>query len=144
MLISGQWMLGDDGVVRPVVRGELLRGDGSWLEAPFLVDSGADHTVLSALTLRLLGLPAAESPLRFGGVGGAAAAAVVETQLRFPQPDSVPVVFKGQFVAFTDPEALDLSVLGRDLTNLFAVIVDRPGDVVCLVGQRHRYRIESD
>jgi hypothetical protein len=36
-----------------------------------------------------------------------------------------------------------MSVLGRDITNLFGVIVDRPGDVVCLVGQGHRYLIET-
>jgi hypothetical protein len=36
-----------------------------------------------------------------------------------------------------------MSVIGRDLTNLFALIVDRPGDRVCLLGQRHRYVIEE-
>jgi hypothetical protein len=30
---------------------------------------------------------------------------------------------------------------GRDITGLFAVIVDRPGDAVCLLGQRHRYAV---
>jgi hypothetical protein len=35
-----------------------------------------------------------------------------------------------------------VSVLGRDVTGRFAVIVDRPGSVVCLLGQRHGYRIE--
>jgi hypothetical protein len=52
------------------------------------------------------------------------------------------VTFRGQFTAMAAPGTLDMDVLGRDLTNLFAVIVDRPGDVVCLVGQQHRYRIE--
>jgi hypothetical protein len=32
-------------------------------------------------------------------------------------------------------------VLGRDITGLFAVIVDRPGDVVCFIGQQHHYVI---
>jgi hypothetical protein len=54
------------------------------------------------------------------------------------------VVFRGLYVAVTELEALDISVLGRDITNLFAVIVDRLHDVVCLLGQRHRYRIEQD
>jgi hypothetical protein len=52
-------------------------------------------------------------------------------------------VFKGRFAAFTDPKALDMSVLGRDITNLFAVIVDRPQDLVCLLGQRQHYRIQE-
>jgi len=38
-------------------------------------------------------------------------------------------------------EALDISVLGRDMTDLFAVIVDRRAEVVCLLGQRHHYII---
>ena len=38
----------------------------------------------------------------------------------------------------------DLSVLGRDITDLFAVIIDRPGNVVCLLSQRHRYTIIQD
>jgi len=33
--------------------------------------------------------------------------------------------------AVTDLEALDISVLGRDITGLFAVIVDRPA-MLCL------------
>jgi hypothetical protein len=34
-----------------------------------------------------------------------------------------------------------MSVPGRDITNLFALIVNRPQDVVCLVGHGHRYLI---
>ena len=41
-------------------------------------------------------------------------------------------------------EALDISVLGRDIIGLFAVIVDRPHDIVCLLRRRHRYRVEQD
>ena len=55
--------------------------------------------------------------------------------------DGTGVLFRGTFAAFTLLESLDMSVLGRDITNLFAVIIDRPGDVVCLLGQRHRYTI---
>jgi len=46
-------------------------------------------------------------------------------------------------VAVTAVDALDINVLGRDITGLFSVIVDQPGDVVCLLGQRHRYTIEQ-
>jgi hypothetical protein len=44
----------------------------------------------------------------------------------------------------TELEALDISVLGRDISGLFSVIVDQPNRVVCLLGPRHRYRIEQD
>lgn len=55
MRIDGEWLLFDDGVTRPVIRGLVLTGDGSWLAAEFLVDTGADRTVFSAATLSKLG-----------------------------------------------------------------------------------------
>ena len=54
------------------------------------------------------------------------------------------VIFRGQFAAVTNLEALDISVLGRDITGLFAVIADQPGKVVSLLAQRHRYSIVHD
>ena len=32
-------------------------------------------------------------------------------------------MFRGQFAGFTDPAALDMSVLGRDILNIFALVV---------------------
>jgi hypothetical protein len=62
MRINGEWYLCDDSVVRPVIRGEVLAGDGSWARVPFLVDTGADRTVFSAAILALLRLrPALQS-----------------------------------------------------------------------------------
>jgi len=143
MLIRGEWYLCDDGVTRPVIRGEVLAGDGSWVQAPFLVDSGADRTVVSADILQALNLPALASPHQLAGIGGISPAGVIQTQIVFAREDRSRVTFRGQFAVLTEVTALDMSVLGRDITNLFAVIVDRPGDVVCLVGQEHRYLIQT-
>jgi hypothetical protein len=44
----------------------------------------------------------------------------------------------------TEVDALDVCVRGRDITELFAVVVDKPGDLVCILSQRHRYTIERD
>jgi hypothetical protein len=96
-------------------------------------------TILTALCLR----PGVTHD-RLGGVGGVVNAVVVETQVRFNHEEAGKVVFRGQFAAVTELEALDMSVLGRDITGLFAVIVDRPHDIVCLLGQRHQYMIEQD
>jgi hypothetical protein len=69
---------------------------------------------------------------------------VVETQLRFSHEEGGnKVVFRGQYAAVTEIGALETSVLGRDIISLFALIVDRPDDVVCLFGQRHQYVIEQ-
>lgn len=54
------------------------------------------------------------------------------------------MLFRGQFAAVTDLEALDLSVLGRDITGLFAVVVDQPGNLVSLLAQQHRCAIVRD
>src|SRR5215813_7366779 len=40
MLISGVWHLCDDGIMRPVIRAEVLASDGSWVKVPFLMDTG--------------------------------------------------------------------------------------------------------
>ena len=141
MRINGEWLLFDDGVMRPVIRREILTGGGSWQSAEFLVDTGADRTVFSAATLSKLGLQSIVPQERISGLGGLADSVIVDTQIRLTRETESTVVFHGQFAAVTKVEALDVSVLGRDLTGLFAVIVDQPGDVVCLVGQQHQYTI---
>ena len=144
MRINGEWYLCDDGVVRPVIRGEVLAGDGSWVRVPFLVDTGADRTVFSAAILALLHLPPVATRDHLGGLGGLAAAVMVETHIRLTREEDSKVVLRGHYAAVTELEALDMSVLGRDITRLFALIVDWQGNVVCLLGQRHRYTITPE
>lgn len=143
MYINGVWFLCADGLVRPVIRGQILTGHGTWVSAPLLVDTGADRTVFSAGLLATLALPPLGAQERLGGLGGIVLSVVVDTQIRLSQEGGGPVIFRGQYAAVTARDALDMSVLGRDITGRFAVIVDQPDQVVCLVGQRHRYRIES-
>jgi hypothetical protein len=56
MRIDGQGLWCDEGIMRPVMSGEILAGNGSWEKSEFLVDTGADRTVFSAATLAKLGL----------------------------------------------------------------------------------------
>lgn len=141
MLICGLWTQCDDGIIRPVIEGEVLAADGSWLPVELLVDVGADRTVFSGAVLAVLGLTQHEPPHQLGGVGGAASTVTITTQLRLPLDGGGTIGFQGSFAGFTETEALDISVLGRDITNLFSVIVDRPGDRVCMIGQGHGYAI---
>ena len=76
-----------------------------------------------------------------GGVGGVADAFVVQTQIRLTREQEHKVLFRCEYAALAEAETLDMSVLGRDITSLFAVIVDRPGDTVCLTAGRHSYQI---
>jgi hypothetical protein len=143
MRINRLWLLCDDGVVRPVIRGEVLSADGSRVQAFFLVDTAADRTDFSQDVLAALQLPAGLPTESLSGVGGTTPSVIIQTQVEFPREHGSPVVFRGPFAAFTDPEALDMSVLGRDIMNLFALIADRPQDVVCLLSQRHYYSIHE-
>ncbi len=141
MRINGNWHLCDDRLVRPVIWGEILAADGSWLKARFLVDTGADRTVFSADILDSLQFQPIENLDRLSGVGGMAESVLVDTQIRLAHEDAGKAVFRGQYAGFTDPKSLDMSVLGRDILNLFSLIVDRQGDTVCLLGQKHSYTI---
>ena len=141
MQINGEWLLCDDGVVRPVIRGEILTNVRLWQPAEFLVDTGADRTVFSAATLSKLGFQPIVVQERLGGLGGLIDAVVVATQIQLTRETGSKVVFRSQYAAVTAVEALDICVLGRDITGLFTVLVDQPGNLVCLLGQRHRYTI---
>jgi hypothetical protein len=105
------------------------------------VDTGADRTVFSADVLQALHLEPVASPDRLSGVGGQADSVIVETSIRLTHDAAGKAAFKGQFGAFTDLETLDMCVLGRDILNLFTLVVDRQGDNICLVGQDHYYTI---
>jgi len=141
MRIDGEWYPCDDGFVRPVIRGEIEVSDGRWEPARFLLDTGAVRTVLCADILETVEYAISVSEQRLGGVGGLADSVELLTRLRFVRDDGAVVELRGQFAALTDPEALDMCVLGRDITDMFAVIVDRPGDTVAMIARRHRYAI---
>jgi hypothetical protein len=141
MVIGGAWLLCEDGIVRPVLRDSALAADGQWIPLLFLVDVGADRTVFSEDIFRALKFEHLGGKQDLAGIGGKATSVTVTTKLRLTREDGTWIHVAGEYAAFTNPADLDMSVLGRDITNLFAVIVDRPQDVVCLVGGNHRYTI---
>jgi len=77
-------------------------------------------------------------------LGGLVDSVVLQTEIQLARETGGKVIFRGQFAAVMELEALDISVLRRDITESFAVIVDQPGDVVSLFAQRHRYSIARD
>ncbi|GMU21077.1 MAG: hypothetical protein AMXMBFR13_11710 [Phycisphaerae bacterium] len=78
-----------------------------------------------------------------GGVGGLVDTVMVTTQIQMTRDDGQAVQFRGTYAACTDHAALDMSVLGRDILDLFAVIVDHPANLVAILGGNHRYVINS-
>ena len=49
MLVTGEWQLRDDGVVRSIIRAKVSGSAGTLASENFSIDSGADRTVLSAV-----------------------------------------------------------------------------------------------
>ena len=130
MLINGTWHTCDDGIIRPVIHAEIQAQDGSWVKAPHLVETGADRTVFSVDLLRALRLQSVVAEERLGGMGGVVNTIIVETRIRLTHENRGKVTFRGQYAAVTRAEALDMCVLGRDVTNLFSLIVDWPQRLV--------------
>jgi hypothetical protein len=77
------------------------------------------------------------------GVGGDADSITVETAIALTRHDGQRVTVRGQFGVFTEPESADLSLLGRDVTDNFGVIYDRPNQVVALLAPPHFYEIKA-
>jgi hypothetical protein len=144
MQIIGEWYLCDDGVERPAVRVWIQRAGAEPIEIPLLIDTGADRTVFSANLLPALEAITAPPPAdrSLAGVGGLTGYRLLQTALIFSRDDGQPVTVRGQFAIFTDLASSDLSVLGRDVLDNFAVIVDRPANAVLLLAPRHQYRVE--
>ncbi|MCG8583277.1 MAG: aspartyl protease family protein [Pirellulales bacterium] len=141
MRFDGEWLQCDDGIVRPVIRAEILTGDSRWLGLELLVDTGADRTVISANVLESLGTETTAPRDRLGGVGGLVDSVLVDTQIRLSRDDGQRAVFRSNYAACTHHEALDMSVLGRDILDMFALIVDRKAEVVAMIGGQHSYAI---
>jgi len=142
MRCNGLWRHGEDGIVRPVIVTEVLRPEGTWWPVEFLVDTGADRTVISAGVLNELGLLYTLPVDRIGGVGGFVDSVDVTTQIRLERDDGQWVTLRGTYAACLQSEALDMSVLGRDILNIFAVIVDRAADRVLLLHGADGYSIQ--
>lgn len=141
MRINGYWDDTESGVVLPVVDVELLAADGTWQKFPFLLDTGAERSVLRYEELVELGVETEPSEDHLIGVGGDSGCVRVAGPLRLLRDDGQSVTIRGGLLALTDPIALDLSVLGRDILGHFAVIVDKPKRAVMLLHGGHDYRV---
>ncbi len=76
------------------------------------------------------------------GIGGASPSVLVETALELIRSDgATSSLFRGEFAAFTDPQATDFSILGRDMLNLFDLILSRRRDEALLLIAGHSYSV---
>ncbi|MGH2587027.1 MAG: retropepsin-like aspartic protease [Dehalococcoidia bacterium] len=143
MRIVGEWFECDDGITRPVVRVHVLGVTGSAQSDRFLIDSGADRTSFSAAFLHELQLPVRDPPpgLALEGIGGTTSFALVRSTIEFVRDDGGAARVRGEFAAFTDPEAVDLSILGRDVLDNFDLNLSRRRNEVLLLASNHHYQV---
>jgi hypothetical protein len=143
MRIAGKWFPADDGMIRPTVGVVVSHPGFEPEEERFLVDSGADQSVFSADLLRRLRLPTGAPPAGFGlhGISGRASFVVVRATLAFSEDSGRSVTVGGEFAAFTDPRATDLSILGRDVLDNFDVVISRRRGEVLLLASNHQYHV---
>ncbi len=113
MQVHGEWFLCDDGVVQPVIHGEILAGNGSWVLAPFLMDTGADRTVFSVTILAALRLRPLIRQEHLSGLGDTAASVLIETQVHCNHEAGGTVTFRSQYAAIIVLEALELGFCAR-------------------------------
>jgi len=144
MRVNGAWVFGDDNTPRPIISVGVSHGANSWRDVEFLLDTGADRTVLSANLLPLFDPRVIHRAGPLSGLGGDTQSVEVDTRLRLHCDDAQWVELHGQYALVADLAALDICVLGRDITKLFSVIVDWPGDVVALLREPHEYKIEKN
>jgi hypothetical protein len=143
MRIVGEWLLCDDGITRPTVRA-YVGGDADEAHGDdFLIDSGADRSVFAASLARRLRLPGDQPPpeLSLLGIGGDTPFVLVNTGIEFVRDDGGTAIVRGVFAAFTDAQATDLSILGRDVLDNFDVILSRRRDEVLLLAPNHQYQV---
>jgi hypothetical protein len=77
----------------------------------------------------------------FVGVGGQSAFTEVDTVLELEAIDGSPLQVRGKYTAFTDPAATTYCILGRDVLNLFDLIVSLKRNEIWLLWQEHYYQI---
>jgi hypothetical protein len=89
MRVNGEWLICEDGVIRPTVTGVVRTPDGQVFEVPFLLDAGADRTVFSAdFRSLLIPLRSREAEqIQLAGVGGRVGSITVDTAIGFTRDD---------------------------------------------------------
>jgi hypothetical protein len=145
MLIAGEWFIADDGLTRPVLNIVVRIGNNQRRGDRFLIDSGADRTVFSRSLLTRLETAGTPPPAGEGllSAAGAARFVLAEAVLELSAVLGQPAIVRGEFAAFTDESALDMSVLGRDVLDNFDVFLSRRRDEVLLLAGSHLYQVAS-
>ena len=135
MQIEGRWVIGAEGVERPVFDAVLLHGGGQRYPTQLVLDTGADFTLLTydigqALAATTLPQP---GPIA-SSAGGTATTILLDVTLAFTTTEGRLVGLHGPVPALAIPSLLNFSVLGRNAIDLLALAYDRRRGLLALVG----------
>ena len=143
MQIDGNWSRDVYGITSPVLTANLLGSGGILVECTFLIDTGAEVTLINHEVFQKLGLPTQPAQRQLAGLGGVVASAAIATFLVLTLSDGTTTRVRHVFHAEAHPPGSDISLLGRDVLNYFTLIVDRPNWRVHLLAGQHNYVIQG-
>ena len=75
------------------------------------------------------------------GITGRASYVTIQSVIEFKTDEGGVARVRGEFVGLTDPDASDLCVLGRDVTDNFDVILSRRRNDALLLAPTHQYQV---
>ena len=104
---------------------------GAWAHVLFLIDTGADKSLLSASDARRIGIDygALGSRSDIIGVGGKLEAYSVQTTIAFADSEAQVHFYRLTLDVACDSEQYELpSLLGRDILNRWCMTYDPPND----------------
>ncbi len=89
------------------------------------------------------GMTVAPEDSSLKGITGECGFVVARSVIELPCDDGGTAAMRGEFAAFTDDSATDLNILGRDVLNIFHVILSYRRNEVLLLAKEHTYRVVS-
>lgn len=142
MQIDGLWQRDSEqpDIIRPVITAKLLV-QGQELPITFLIDTGADSTVIGSAFTSLLVDVQQESTKSLVGAGGQVNCFFASVRLELRDVSNRPIRFSIPCAILTDPSQANEHLLGRDILDYFALICDRETNRVTLLRAPHRYMI---
>jgi len=128
MEFMGSWRQCLDGIVRPMIKAEVEGSNGQLYADWFLLDIGADCTVLRFSFLQRLQLPPVGTPgFTLTGVGTSTPIplVLVAGKLKLTSIDGHPATIPGPLASFTSLRAVEHSILGREVINEFDFLLEK-------------------
>ena len=126
-----------------MIGAKIKKGDGTKLGEVFLLDSGADRTILTYESFLKLGIPGYRAPTHpaIAGLGGEAEFLQFESTIYLESANGDFFEHRGEFYAVKNDAALDICLLGRDILDQFDVIFSRRNNEILLLNGNHRYTV---